>query len=64
MASAAVPAFYQQVRVDGKTYYDGGVRQSVFLASVADAQRLASELVRRGRARVLGPSSRVRASRR
>ncbi|MBL7599271.1 hypothetical protein INQ10_24915, partial [Escherichia coli] len=39
--------------VDGKTYYDGGVRQSVFLASVADAQRLASELVRRERARLL-----------
>ncbi|WP_171012458.1 MULTISPECIES: patatin-like phospholipase family protein [unclassified Sphingomonas] len=53
LASAAVPAFYQQVRVDGKTYYDGGVRQSVFLASVADAQRLASELVRRERARLL-----------
>lgn len=54
LASAAVPVFYQQVRVDGKTYYDGGVRQSVFLASVADAQRLAGALVRKERARLLG----------
>jgi hypothetical protein len=54
LASAAVPVFYQQVRVDGKTYYDGGVRQSVFLASVADAQRLSAELVRRERARLTG----------
>jgi hypothetical protein len=54
LASAAVPVFYQQVRVDGKTYYDGGVRQSVFLASVADAQRLAGEIVRRKRAELLG----------
>ena len=54
LASAAVPVFYQQVRVDGKTYYDGGVRQSVFLASVADAQRVAGELVRKERARLLG----------
>ncbi|WP_184167316.1 patatin-like phospholipase family protein [Sphingomonas kyeonggiensis] len=54
LASAAVPVFYQQVRVDGRTYYDGGVRQSVFLASVADAQRVASEIVRRERARLTG----------
>lgn len=54
LASAAVPVFYQQVRVDGKTYYDGGVRQSVFLASVADAQRVAAQLVRKERARLLG----------
>lgn len=54
LASAAVPVFYQQVRVDGKTYYDGGVRQSVFLASVADAQRVAREIVRRKRAELLG----------
>ncbi|MEN2712451.1 patatin-like phospholipase family protein [Sphingomonas sp. NPDC092331] len=54
LASAAVPVFYQQVRVGGKTYYDGGVRQSVFLASVADAQRLAGALVRKERAQLLG----------
>lgn len=54
LASAAVPVFYQQVRVDGKTYYDGGVRQSVFLASVADAQRVAGEIVRQKRAQMLG----------
>ena len=53
LASAAVPVFYQQVRVDKKTYYDGGVRQSVFLASVADARRAAADLVRRERARLL-----------
>lgn len=53
LASAAVPVFYQQVRVDGKTYYDGGVRQSVFLASVADAQRAAAAMVREERARLL-----------
>jgi predicted acylesterase/phospholipase RssA len=45
IASAAVPVFYQQVRVDGRTYYDGGVRQSVFLASVANAQHMAAEMV-------------------
>jgi predicted acylesterase/phospholipase RssA len=53
IASAAVPVFYQQVRVDGRTYYDGGVRQSVFLASVADARRLASEMVQAERRRLL-----------
>ncbi len=45
IASAAVPVFYQQVRVDGRTYYDGGVRQSVFLASVAQAQQMAADMV-------------------
>lgn len=36
LASAAMPGFFQQVRVQDKTYYDGGVRQSVFEVSVAD----------------------------
>lgn len=36
LASVAMPAFFQQVRVNGKTYYDGGVRQSVFEVMVAD----------------------------
>lgn len=35
LASAAMPVFFQQVRIDEKTYYDGGVRQSVFEAGVA-----------------------------
>lgn len=40
LASAAMPVFFQQVQVDGRTYYDGGVRQSVFEARVAsDAAR-------------------------
>jgi len=54
IASAAVPVFYQQVRVDGRTYYDGGVRQSVFLTSLVQAQHQAEALVRRERARLLG----------
>lgn len=53
IASAAVPVFYQQVRVDGKTYYDGGVRQSVFLSSVVEARRRAAALVNQERKRLL-----------
>jgi len=30
LASVAMPAFFQQVRVNRRTYYDGGVRRSVF----------------------------------
>lgn len=30
LASAAMPVFFQQVQINGLTYYDGGVRQSVF----------------------------------
>ena len=37
LASAGMPLFFQPVRINGKIYYDGGVRQSVFLASVAEA---------------------------
>jgi hypothetical protein len=43
LASAGMPLFFQPVRIKasagdkGKVYYDGGVRQSVFLASVAEA---------------------------
>lgn len=40
LASAAMPVFFQQVRIgsgaDWKTYYDGGVRQSVFEANAAE----------------------------
>ncbi len=43
MASAAMPAFYQQVRIEGSTYFDGGVRKSVFEAGVATALLRAME---------------------
>lgn len=33
LASAAMPVTFQQVRVEGRAYLDGGVRQSVFDAS-------------------------------
>ena len=39
LASAAMPAFFQQVRINRRTYYDGGVRQSVF----ADFTRMVAE---------------------
>jgi len=35
LASAAMPVFFQQVKVGKRVYYDGGVRQSVFEAAVA-----------------------------
>jgi len=34
LASAAMPVFFQQVKIAGKTYFDGGVRQSVFATFV------------------------------
>jgi len=37
LASAAMPVFFQQVQVGGKTYFDGGVRQSVFATFVQRA---------------------------
>lgn len=37
LASAAMPAFFQQVRVGGRVYFDGGVRQSVFEARINKA---------------------------
>jgi hypothetical protein len=39
LASAAMPVFFQQVRIDGKAYYDGGVRHSVFEEEVAQEVR-------------------------
>lgn len=36
MASAAMPVFFQQVRIGQRAYYDGGVRQSVFEARTAE----------------------------
>lgn len=37
LASAGMPLFFQPVRINRHVYYDGGVRQSVFLSAVADA---------------------------
>lgn len=37
MASAAVPVIFPPVYLDGRQYYDGGVRASVFLESTAAA---------------------------
>ena len=37
LASSAMPVFLQQVRIGGNTYYDGGVRESVFQARIAAA---------------------------
>jgi predicted acylesterase/phospholipase RssA len=37
LASSAVPIVFRQVRVGGKPYLDGGVRQSVFVTEVQDA---------------------------
>lgn len=38
LASAAMPVFFQQVRVDGRTYFDGGVRLSMFLERQEEAR--------------------------
>lgn len=43
LASAGMPLFFQPVRIGNKVYYDGGVRQSVFLASVAEAAARSAE---------------------
>ncbi|QIG79657.1 patatin-like phospholipase family protein [Stakelama tenebrarum] len=43
LASAAMPVFFQQVRINGVAYYDGGVRSSVFEASVAHTAALVTE---------------------
>lgn len=37
LASSAVPIVFRQVRVGGRPYLDGGVRQSVFVTEVQDA---------------------------
>ena len=37
LASAGMPVFFQQVQINDRTYYDGGVRQSVFETAVAEA---------------------------
>ena len=43
LASSAMPVTFQQVRINQRTYYDGGVRQSVFANF---AERLAQEALR------------------
>lgn len=42
LASAAMPVFFQQVRVDDRTYFDGGVRLSMFLERQEEARLAAS----------------------
>jgi predicted acylesterase/phospholipase RssA len=42
LASAAMPVFFQQVRINDRTYYDGGVRQSVFDARLAAQVEMAA----------------------
>lgn len=61
LASAAMPLFFQQVRVGPRaaqeTYYDGGVRQSVFEARIAALLQQEVESAREAReARGLAPS--------
>ncbi|MGQ3139710.1 MAG: patatin-like phospholipase family protein [Sphingopyxis solisilvae] len=46
MASAAMPVFFQQVKIGPRAYYDGGVRQSVFEVHVAALMEGASRTAR------------------
>lgn len=43
LASAAMPVNFQPVQINGVTYYDGGVRASVFEANVAASATAVSE---------------------
>lgn len=43
LASAAMPVDFEQVQVNGVTYYDGGTRASVFEANVAASARRSME---------------------
>jgi predicted acylesterase/phospholipase RssA len=54
LASAAMPAFYQQVKINGQTYFDGGVRKSVFVANVAS---LLEQAVARARLETKGEAA-------
>lgn len=45
LASVAMPVFFQQVSVGGKTYYDGGVRQSVFATHIY--RRMTNRMIER-----------------
>jgi len=44
LASAAMPVFFQQVRINQQAYYDGGVRQSVFEQNIAESLAVAEKL--------------------
>ncbi|WP_188054486.1 patatin-like phospholipase family protein [Sphingosinithalassobacter sp. CS137] len=44
LASAAMPVFFEPVQIEGETYFDGGVRASVFEASVAASAKAALEI--------------------
>ncbi len=46
LASAAMPVFFQRVTINNRTYYDGGVRQSVFEAGVAESLDTALAVVK------------------
>jgi predicted patatin/cPLA2 family phospholipase len=48
LASAAIPVVFTQVRINNRPYFDGGVRQSVFLTGIQ--QSLARVTARRGTA--------------
>lgn len=48
LASSAMPVTFQQVRINGRAYYDGGVRQSVF-ASFAEQVGRAVRALESGR---------------
>jgi len=52
LASSAMPVTFQQVRINGRAYYDGGVRQSVFAS-------FAEQLGRAARAQETGQSGDV-----
>lgn len=45
LASVAMPVFFQQVSVGGKTYFDGGVRQSVFATHIY--RRMTNRMIER-----------------
>jgi predicted acylesterase/phospholipase RssA len=73
VASAAIPVVFRQVTVDGTPWYDGGVRQSVFVQrlQMAAARAMASPGLEAGRGEVyvllngvpgVKPKSQVRAS--
>jgi predicted acylesterase/phospholipase RssA len=54
LASAAMPVDFEQVQINGVTYYDGGTRASVFEAHIAESARrvtLAAEAAPMGDAR-------------
>lgn len=48
LASAAMPVNFEQVQINGVTYYDGGTRASVFEAKIAAAAREAAVRYRLG----------------